>query len=69
MFAYEIMGNVAPVEPQKLFYYGDKIYAFVAVLQAVYAEKCRPLSVQWDTVTLSSRDFRICAKPMDYWLE
>ena len=69
VFAYEIMGNVAPLEPSQLFYFGQKIYAFVGVPRTTYEENCRTLSVQWNTVTLPTSKFRRCARPMDFWLD
>jgi len=65
VFAYNIVGNRAPVPPEQLFEYRNKLYGLVGIRLADYAAWSHPISPRWDTVAMSTTDFRRLARPMD----
>lgn len=65
VFAYNIVGNRAPLPPEQLFEHRGGLYGFVAVRLTDYAAGCRPLSPRWDTVAMPVAEFRRVARPMD----
>ncbi len=69
VFAYNIVGNVAPLPPERLFEFRKALYAFVAIRLDHYACWARPISPKWDTVAMPTARFRDLAEPIDYLFE
>jgi len=65
VFAYNIVGDRAPLEPERLFEHRRSLYGFVAVRLADYASRARPISPSWDTVAMPTEEFRRLARPID----
>jgi hypothetical protein len=65
VFAYNILGNRAPLPYEQLFKFRNKLYAFVAVRLMDYAGHARPISAKWDTLAMPAADFRRLARPLD----
>jgi hypothetical protein len=65
VFAYNIVGDRAPLPPGQLFEHRQKLYGFVAVRLSDYASYAHPISPSWDTVAMPTADFRRLARPMD----
>lgn len=65
VFAYEVVGNRAPLEPRRLFYFRERSYAFLAVRVTDYIQQSQQLSAKWKTVTLPAPLFRQAAVPLD----
>ncbi len=65
VFAYNIVGDRAPLPPERLFEHRGGLYGFVAVSLAEYAAHSRPISPRWDTVAVPAAEFRRLARPMD----
>lgn len=63
VFAYELVGPRSPVEPDKLFEFRQRWYAFLAVRVADYIQFSRPLSERWQTVSMPASLFRQAAFP------
>jgi hypothetical protein len=63
VFAYEVMGSRSPVEPEQLFAFRDRLYAFLAVRTSDYIQFSRPLSAKWQTVAMPAAAFRQAAFP------
>jgi len=64
VFAYQVVGDKAPLPPHELFLFGERLYGFVGIWLAHYQAFARPLSRRWQTVTLSSTLFRTLARPV-----
>lgn len=65
VFAYEIIGDVAPLPAEQLFPHGGKLYGFVGVRLDHYVSWSRQLSVKWNTVTVPLARFRALARPVE----
>ena len=65
VFAYNVVGDRAPLEPEKLFEHRGALYGFVSVRRADYAEHARPISPSWDTVAMPAAEFRRLARPLE----
>ena len=63
VFAYNIVGNRAPLPVDQLFEYRDGLYGFVAVRLADYAALTHEISPRWDTVAMPTAEFRQLARP------
>ena len=68
VFAYNVVGDRAPLEPEKLFEHRGGLYGFVAVELAEYAARAHPISPSWDTVAMPTAEFRSLARPVDDFL-
>ena len=64
VFAYNVVGERAPLPAEHLFGFRQRRYGFVAVLLEHYLCYSRRLSLKWNTVTMPARRFRECARPM-----
>lgn len=69
VFAYQVVGDRAPLPPEMLFEFRDALYGFIGVRVTDYARACRPLSAAWDTVTVPSAPFREVAAPVDWYFD
>lgn len=58
VFAYQVLGDRAPLPPEELFEYRGARYGFVAVTLGDYAWHARPISQRWDTVAIPAGLFR-----------
>jgi hypothetical protein len=65
VFAYEIIGDQAPVPAEQLFEYHDRLYGFVGITLDDYARLARPLSAAWDTLSAPVAPFRQAAAPVE----
>ncbi len=68
VFAYNIVGDRAPLAADQLFECREKLYGFVGVRLSDYAACAHPISPRWDTVAMSTADFRRVARPLDEFL-
>ena len=69
VFAYDVLGDRAPLPAEQLFEHRGQLYGFVAVTLADYAAHARQISPSWDTVAMPTADFRRLARPMDELLQ
>ncbi len=68
VFAYNIVGDRAPLAAEQLFEYRDCLYGFVGVELAEYASRSHAISPSWDTVAMPVSDFRGLARGVDEFL-
>jgi len=68
VFAYNIVGDRAPLEAEQLFEHRGALYGFVAIELSEYAALAHPISPSWDTVAMPTADFRRLARPVDCYL-
>jgi hypothetical protein len=64
VFAYNVVGDKAPLPEHLLYEFGGAIYGFVAVELDQYESNCKPLSERWNTVTVPTERFRALARPV-----
>ncbi|HEY2761158.1 MAG TPA: HYExAFE family protein [Pirellulales bacterium] len=69
VFAYEIVGDRAPLAAERLFEYGGRLYAFIGIQLDDYAAAARPLSAKWDTLAMNVARFRELATDVSEFLE
>ena len=65
VFAYNIVGDRAPLPAEQLLEHRGGLYAFLGVELAEYAARSHPISPSWDTVAMPTEEFRRLARPMD----
>ena len=65
VFAYNVVGDRAPLPAGAVVRAPRALYGFVAVRLADYAEHARPISPSWDTVAMPTAEFRRLARPVD----
>ena len=63
VFAYNVVGELAPLPSEELFVYREKLYGFVGIRLDHYASFARTLSPRWGTVTVPVSRFRALARP------
>jgi hypothetical protein len=68
VFAYQIVGDRAPLAVEQLFEHKGSLYGFVGIALADYAGLAHAISPAWDTVAMSQSDFRRLARPVDEFL-
>jgi hypothetical protein len=68
VFAYNIIGDRAPLPKELLFEHRGALYAFLGVPLGDYAACCRRISIRWDTVSMPVADFRRLARHVDAFL-
>jgi hypothetical protein len=68
VFAYNIVGDRAPLPPDRLFEHRGSLYGFVGIELAEYASLAHPISPSWDTVAMPTADFRRLARPIDAFI-
>ncbi len=69
VFAYNVIGDYAPLAANELFVHRQKLYGFVGVRLDHYTSFARTLSVRWDTVTVPIAEFRSLARPVRQFLQ
>ena len=65
VFAYDVLGDRAPLPAEQLFEFRGNWYGFVGLKLEDYAFYARPISLAWDTVAMPTARFRQLAKPLD----
>ncbi len=68
VFAYDVLGDRAPLPREQLFDCRGRLYGFVAVRLADYAAHAGQISAKWDTVAMPVAEFRRLAEPIDVLL-
>ena len=68
VFAYNVIGDRAPLPPERLFEFRGGLYGFVGIPLADYTRHARPISPRWDTLAMSSGQFRQWAAPVERFL-
>ena len=68
MFAYNVVGDRAPLEAEQMFEHRGALYGFVGVRLSDYADHARPISPSWDTVAMPTSEFRRLARPVEEFL-
>ena len=68
VFAYNIVGDRAPLPPDQLFEHRGSLYGFVGIELSEYAPLAHPISPSWDTVAMPTADFRRLARPIEVFL-
>ena len=69
VFAYDVLGDRAPLPAAELFEHREKLYGFVAVPLAAYLGHARLISPRWDTLAMPTAKFRHYARPLSELLE
>lgn len=64
VFAYNVVGDVAPLPAEELFVHRARLYGFVGIRLDHYASFAKPLSARWGTVSLATAKFRALARPV-----
>ena len=65
VFAYDVLGERAPLPAERLFTFRESLYGFIAVALRDYAAAARIISPKWDTVAMPTGDFRRLARPLE----
>ncbi len=68
VFAYQIVGELAPLPSEQLFCYRKGLYGFVAIPLTNYAAHARQISPKWETVAMPCAMFRRLAAPLEAFL-
>ncbi|MCI0360797.1 MAG: HYExAFE family protein [Planctomycetaceae bacterium] len=63
VFAYNVVGDRAPLAAEELFVFRGGLYGFVGIELAHYASWSKQLSPRWGTVTVPVAQFRSLARP------
>jgi hypothetical protein len=64
VFAYNVVGDRAPLPEPDLFEFRGGLYGFVAIRLSEYALHARPISPSWDTWAMPTGRFRELAAPL-----
>lgn len=62
VFAYNVVGDLAPLPAEELFPFRGGLYGFVGIRLDHYASWAKPLSERWGTVSVSAGKFRSLAQ-------
>ncbi|QDU25721.1 hypothetical protein ETAA8_07910 [Anatilimnocola aggregata] len=65
VFAYNVIGDRAPLPADQLFEFRSGVYAFLGIRLDHYAGWSRTLSPRWQTVSMPTPRFRALARPTD----
>ena len=68
VFAYHVVGDIAPLPPELLFEHRGKLYGFVAMRLRDYAACAKVISPKWQTVAVPTARFRDLAEPVGRFL-
>jgi hypothetical protein len=69
VFAYNVVGDRAPLPPERLLEHRGGLYGFVAIRLSHYLSCTRRISPRWDTVSMPAARFRELAEPADEFFE
>jgi len=64
VFAYDVLGDRAPLPEEEMFEFRGSLYGFVAVPLGDYATHAHLISPRWDTLAMPTADFRRMARPL-----
>ena len=64
VFAYNVVGDRAPLAADQLFEYRGGLYGFIGVRLRDYSLHARPISPSWDTLAMPALEFRRLAAPL-----
>lgn len=64
VFAYNVVGDLAPLPVEDLFAFRGGLYGFVGIRLDHYASWSRPLSERWGTVSVPTAKFRSLAQSL-----
>jgi hypothetical protein len=65
VFAYNVVGDQAPLPAEMLFAHGGGLYGFVAIRLREYAQHARLISPRWDTIAMPQQQFRELATAVE----
>jgi hypothetical protein len=65
VFAYDVLGDRAPLPAEELFQCRGKLYGFIAVPLSAYLGHARLISPRWDTLAMPAAKFRHYARPLN----
>jgi len=65
VFAYDVLGDRAPLPAEQLFEHRGNLYGFVAIRLSDYAGCAHLISPSWDTVAMPTAEFRRLARPLE----
>jgi hypothetical protein len=65
VFAYDVLGDRAPLPSEQLFEYDGRCYGFIAVTLRDYVEHAHQISPRWDTLAMPTAEFRRLARPLE----
>jgi hypothetical protein len=68
VFAYQVLGDRAPLPEPQLFRFRDALYGLVAIRLRDYVAHARRISPRWDTLAVPTRVFRTLARPFEDFL-
>jgi hypothetical protein len=68
VFAYNVVGDRAPLPPEGLFEFRGGIYGFIGIRLEEYVRHARPISPRWDTLAMPTGQFRQLAAPVERFL-
>jgi hypothetical protein len=64
VFAFDIQGDRSPLPQDELFEFRERLYGFVAVPLSAYLDHAHCISPRWNTLAMSSTEFRRYARPV-----
>jgi hypothetical protein len=65
VFAYNVVGDRAPLPPNDLLQFRGALYGFIGIRLREYARHARPISPSWDTWAMPTARFRELAAPFE----
>jgi hypothetical protein len=68
VFAYNVVGDRAPLPPEDLFEFRGGLYGFIGIRLREYVRHARPISPRWDTLAMPTGRFRELAAPLPHFL-
>lgn len=69
VFAYDVVGDRAPLPQDQLFEFRGHLYGFVAIRLHEYVHFARTISPKWGTLAVPVPTFRQLAASLDHFLE
>ncbi len=69
VFAYQVIGDQAPLPPDELFEFRGGLFGFVAIRLDHYASWSRTLSPRWGTVMVPALQFRSLACSANHYFD
>jgi hypothetical protein len=68
VFAYNVVGDRAPLPAEDLFEFRGGLYGFIGIRLEDYTRHARPISPRWDTLAMPTGRFRQLAAPVEQFL-
>ncbi len=69
VFAYNVIGSLAPLPAHELFEFRGALYGFVGVRARDYAAHARLISSRWDTLSVAGPHFRRMARGVETFFD